>query len=83
MTPFEQFVNTTQMSYESFYQLQVKLNKRRAIILGVSTIVSLIFVLYGYLQKVEADNLRLELNELQTKNNSLQAEYENCSKTSK
>ena len=83
MTRFEEFVNTTQMSYESFYQLQVNLNKRRAIILGVSTIVSLIFVLYGYLQKVEADNLRLELNELQTKNNSLQAEYENCSKTSK
>ena len=83
MTQFEHFVNTTQMTYESFFELQVKLNKRRAIVLIVSTLASMIFALFSYLQMEEADNLRLELNELQTKYNSLQAEYENGSKTSK
>jgi hypothetical protein len=97
MTPFEKYLQQHNTTAEAFYQVQVKQAKIRAVILGSVTIVSLIFCLFAYLQKVEAANNKVlfdqmkvladyrtrEMLSLENENHQLKLRYDSCSNTSK
>ena len=78
MTTFENYLKQQGMDPESFFKSQLKQARITAIVLGSTTIFSLICCLFAYLQKTEADNLRQQLQNSEARYVELQGAYEEC-----
>jgi hypothetical protein len=77
MTQAEQYFRDHMTDPEAFFKLQVKLARRRAIILGTTTI-SLLCLMFAFVQKEEAKILKAEHEKTMSGYKALIAEHEKC-----
>jgi hypothetical protein len=61
MTTGEQLKNIRMNTGKTFYELQLKRARLAAIVLALSTIISLIFLVFAFVQKEHARELQSEL----------------------